>query len=274
LQIPRYASTTCASSSRSSCSGVYGPTFNSNRNENDNRNQLLIADGDDPVHADYMSSMVCHPPLKSIGQGRHNTYLLEGLPEYDEILNLPGLKESPDLMKRLDELCLKPRSNSKTSCKSSSESVKLPDLNEIYKSRSGCVSQCSQASACAHAMAPLDEELLPIPSDSLLEALSLVLLSIPSSRRRKLHYLIRFMNKIAANHCLQLDAMHSNREAVLKGLSRCIVSLRGSPLITAPQRTRLVSILLDYEKKVFGVPKGLVSEVEEAIRERQREKVS
>ncbi|KAK6010065.1 hypothetical protein OSTOST_24944, partial [Ostertagia ostertagi] len=117
-----------------------------------------------------------------------------------------------------------------------------------------------------------DRQLRPRPSDSLLEALSLVLLSIPSSRRRKLHYLIRFMNKLSANHCLQLDELHSNREAVLRGLSRCIVSLRGSPTITAPQRAHLVSILLDHEKKVFGVPKGLVSEVEEAIRERQREK--
>ncbi|PIO67980.1 hypothetical protein TELCIR_10252 [Teladorsagia circumcincta] len=81
------------------------------------------------------------------------------------------------------------------------------------------------------------------------------------------------MNKLSANHCLQLDELHSNREAVLKGLSRCIVSLRGSPTVTAPQRAHLVSILLDHEKKIFGVPKGLVSDVEEAIRERQREKV-
>lgn len=60
---------------------------------------------------------------------------------------------------------------------------------------------------------------------------------------------------------------------MLKGLSRSIVSLRGSPEVTAPQRAYLVNLLLDHEKKIFGVPRGLVAEVEDAIRERQREKV-
>lgn len=118
-----------------------------------------------------------------------------------------------------------------------------------------------------------DEESLPKPSDSLLEAVSLVLISLPPSRRRKLHYLIRFMNKIAANHCLQLDELQSNRDTVIKGLSRSIVTLRGLLPISAPQRFHLVSILLDYERKLFAVPEGLIAEVESTVRERQREKL-
>lgn len=230
------------------------------------------------MRPEFGTSMASLPPAKSFGQERHNTYLLEGLPEYEEILRLPGLKRSPELMKRLDEMCLKPKSQ--LVCQTSSESIKLPDFNEVGY---GEVRQCAGSASCqstgyncsitSGTMTPIDEELLPKPSETLLEALSLVLLSLPSSRRRKLHYLVRFMNKIAANHCLQLDELHSNRAAVLKGLSRSIVSLRGSPEVTAPQRAYLVNLLLDHEKKIFGVPRGLVAEVEDAIRERQREKL-
>ncbi|KAK5979277.1 hypothetical protein GCK32_000664 [Trichostrongylus colubriformis] len=270
-KIPHYVSTTSTtSSSRSSCAINYGIASTIKRDEISDEGQLLMTDGDDPIYADFVSA---HPTVREFGQGRLNTYLLDGLPEYEEILNLPGLKESPDLMKRLDELCLKPRSSIIATCGTSSESVRLPDLSGISNSPSGFGSRSSQTPSCTHMMSTLDEECSPRPPESLLEALSLVLLSLPPSRRRKLHYLIRFMNKIAANHCLQLDELHSNREEVLRGLSKCIVSLQGSPLVTAMQRAQLMTILLDYEKKVFTVPKVLLSEVEEAIRERQREKV-
>uniref|UniRef100_A0A0K0DCB4 DEP domain-containing protein n=1 Tax=Angiostrongylus cantonensis TaxID=6313 RepID=A0A0K0DCB4_ANGCA len=155
-----------------------------------------------------------------------------GVPKYNEVLNLPGLKESPELLQRLNEMCLKLQPNS--------------DLIEL----------------------------LLRPPDHILEALSLLLLSLPSPRRRRLHYLIRFMNKISANHCLQLDDVHSNRYAVLKGLSGSIVSTQGASPLSTSQCSHLVSLLLDYEKEIFSVPKGLILEVDAAIRERQREKVT
>ncbi|VDM73795.1 unnamed protein product [Strongylus vulgaris] len=117
-------------------------------------------------------------------------------------------------------------------------------------------------------------ELSPRPNPVILEALSLILLTLPPSRRRRLHHLIRFMNKIAANHCLQLDQQHSNRYAVLKGLSGCIVSMGlDSPPLSPSQCIHLVTVLLDFEHEIFAVPENLASEVDKIVQERQREKV-
>ncbi|VDM56825.1 unnamed protein product [Angiostrongylus costaricensis] len=140
----------------------------------------------------------------------------------------------------------------------------------------------AQASALLHVVSlsnavlrsDLPHQLLPRPPDHILEALSLLLLSLPSPRRRRLHFLIRFMNKISANHCLQLDDVHSNRYVALKGLSGSIISTQGASPLSTSQCSHLVSLLLDYEKEVFSVPKGLILEVDATIRERQRDKVT
>ncbi|XGW10183.1 hypothetical protein V3C99_012011 [Haemonchus contortus] len=259
-------------SSRASQAEYYGPMSLSSNNEISDETRFLAPDREDWLHADIPSTLD-RTSGKGAGQVRNNTYLLEELPEYDEILKLPGLKKSPDLMKKLDELCLKNGSSRKISSVVPSESMELPDLSELCKNQCDYGTNSPKVSMRGYVKSSLDRGILSRPSSSLLEALSLVLLSLPSARRRKLHRLVRFMNRIATNHCLQLDELLSNREAVLKGLSKCIVPLRGYPPVTSSQRHHIVTILLDYERKVFGVPKGLILEVEDAIRERQREKV-
>ncbi|KJH49340.1 domain found in Dishevelled, Egl-10, and Pleckstrin [Dictyocaulus viviparus] len=218
--------------------------------------------------------------VNGLVQEQQNAYLLEGLPEYHEVVSLPGLKESPELMKRLDEMCLKPRSSSQLVGHCSSEFMKLPNFNALLSaerqctiSRSSGISSHSNSSVSETSTA-ISEDRLPRPPNQLLEALSLVLLALPTSRRRKLHYLIRFMNKIATNHCLQLNEVHSNRYVLLKSLTGTIISLRESTSLSLSQSIHLVSLFIDYEKEIFSVPKNLMSDVDVAIRERQRDKVT
>lgn len=49
-----------------------------------------------------------------------------------------------------------------------------------------------------------------------LDAIGLVLTTLPPRRRRRLHYLVRFMHKVTLNHCLKLDPVrnHENRYTV------------------------------------------------------------
>ncbi|WKX96097.1 hypothetical protein Q1695_012506 [Nippostrongylus brasiliensis] len=272
--IPHYVSTSSAHSSRSSVAENFDLV---------RRDEMAYRDRTSPKfpnsRTDVGHSAAFVPPSSLAGNERSNTYILKGLPEYEEIINLPGLKKSPELMKRLDDLCLKPKSRCEMTNQISSDSIKLPEFNELQHDERRCAtSRNSQVLlygniGSSETVSSLDEECSLKPSDSLLEALSLVLLTLPPARRRRLHYLIRFMNKIAANHCLQLDELQSNKDAVVKGLSRSIVSLRESTKITSLQRTKLITLLLDHERKVFAVPMGLVSDVEAAVHERQREKL-
>ncbi|KAL6734999.1 hypothetical protein Aduo_005481 [Ancylostoma duodenale] len=180
------------------------------------------------------------------------------------------------LMKRLDEMCLESHSNEEMT-----ESIELPDFTEFAPEQSQSSPGYSSASISSYKtantttlIAGVNEEFVSKPSQVSFEALALILLTLPPSRRRRLHHLIRFMNKIAANHCLQLDEHHSNRYAVLKGLSGSIISLGVGPSSLSPsQSIYLVTILLDYENEIFTVPDGLLVDVDIAIRERQRERV-
>ncbi|VDM57372.1 unnamed protein product [Angiostrongylus costaricensis] len=230
-------------------------------------------------HVESLVSLGTIAQPSRLGHERRNVFILGGVPKYNEILNLPGLKESPELLQRLNEMCLKLQPNSDLISQVSSEFIRLPEFNQLVFADHQCgISHLSRMSSHTSSLTlatnSFSEELLPRPPDHILEALSLLLLSLPSPRRRRLHFLIRFMNKISANHCLQLDDVHSNRYVALKGLSGSIISTQGaSPLLTS-QCSHLVSLLLDYEKEVFSVPKGLILEVDATIRERQRDKVT
>ncbi|CAJ0606905.1 unnamed protein product [Cylicocyclus nassatus] len=199
---------------------------------------------------------------------------LEGLPEDIDTIELPGLLRASELQSLSNDVCYTIRDDP-------IDPVDLPDFSELCADQPLC-SPIYSASASSYRTANtstfpvgLSEELSPKPSPVTLEALSLILLTLPPSRRRRLHHLIRFMNKIAANHCLQLDPQHSNRYAVLKGLSGCIVSMGlESPPLCPSQCIHLVTVLLDYEHEVFAVPASLISDVDATVRERQREKVS
>ncbi|EPB79099.1 hypothetical protein ANCCEY_01852 [Ancylostoma ceylanicum] len=216
------------------------------------------------------------------------------MPEGVDVFKLPGLKGSSALMKRLDEMSLESQLSDELTgltCrygsafssgvdrlnKIYSESIELPDFTEFAPEQPqlspGCSSSISSyktANTTTAAVGVTEAK----PSQVALEALSLILLTLPPSRRRRLHHLMRFMNKIAANHCLQLDEHHSNRYAVLKGLSGSIISLGVGPSSLSPsQSIYLVTVLLDYENEIFTVPNSFLSEVDAAIRERQREKM-
>lgn len=46
------------------------------------------------------------------------------------------------------------------------------------------------------------------------EAVSLVMLTLEPRVRRRLHYLLRFMQRVSRNYCLRMDKRRDNRSIV------------------------------------------------------------
>uniref|UniRef100_A0A1I7XQI3 DEP domain-containing protein n=1 Tax=Heterorhabditis bacteriophora TaxID=37862 RepID=A0A1I7XQI3_HETBA len=137
--------------------------------------------------------------MTGLSFGRRSDKLLCPL-AFDDVMRLPGLKQSPDLMKTLDELCITPQTSLKTQLSAVFEptgSMTWSDLPTVSSFVIGNTESVFQL--------PRDI------SESLLESVSLILITLPPPRRRRLHHLIRFMNKLSANHCIQLDKFRENR---------------------------------------------------------------
>ncbi|CAD6186651.1 unnamed protein product [Caenorhabditis auriculariae] len=109
-----------------------------------------------------------------------------------------------------------------------------------------------------------DEEDYKIKDRKTSEALSLVLLGLPTIRRRKLHKLVKFMRSITSNHCLSLAStfpgVENNFQAVLRGLHPGVVASDGSP-DEAASSILVAGVLLCNERVLFATPATFVDAV-------------
>uniref|UniRef100_A0A0N5ANJ5 DEP domain-containing protein n=1 Tax=Syphacia muris TaxID=451379 RepID=A0A0N5ANJ5_9BILA len=103
-------------------------------------------------------------------------------------------------------------------------------------------------------------------ASDLLEAVALILLTLSPLVRRRLHYLLRFMEKICKNHCLRLSLSRENRFVVLERLSGSVLSPTTS--ISPTQCLHIVTFLVDNQSEVFSVPDSFKEEVENLLHQR------
>ncbi|CAI4232796.1 unnamed protein product [Auanema sp. JU1783] len=179
---------------------------------------------------------------------RRSDRLLEESVDMNDVLGLPGLRTSPDVVSKIAQMC-----------------------TPLSSGVSGRNTSCSYRTAPV-AFSPKIYNLPRATLNSLLTCVSLVLLSIRTSTRRKLHHLIKFMNKISSNHCLQLEPNSTNRAVLLESLTNCIVSC--DEHLSPYQAMDLVSLLMDFEREVFAVDDKLRNLVTEQVREKQRRNLS
>ncbi|GMT14691.1 hypothetical protein PFISCL1PPCAC_5988 [Pristionchus fissidentatus] len=176
--------------------------------------------------------------------------LMEPL-ERERILNLPGLKHSPDLMERIKKLS--PRISA---IPFSLDTVTRQDGYQVPPALEG-----------------ISMEMEP----AVYESLQLILLSLPVGTRRKLQLLIKFINGISANHCLALQEHRENRYVALEAFCDCILTANDEYSIDAPlshsDRIILVSMLIDNEIRLFSIPDDFAARVKNVLIERRRTKL-
>uniref|UniRef100_A0A0R3RS43 DEP domain-containing protein n=1 Tax=Elaeophora elaphi TaxID=1147741 RepID=A0A0R3RS43_9BILA len=148
------------------------------------------------------------------------------------LTRLPGLQRSPELMQRIEELA-------KTN-------VLVPRAS----------TPCVQSSALLAGIDSENERLLK-------EAVSLVMLTLEPRVRRRLHYLLRFMQRVSRNYCLRMDKRRDNRSIVLEGLPSKI--LHSSQTISASECYQLVIFLMDNECDTFSIPEAFIAEVKHQL---------
>ncbi|VDD86992.1 unnamed protein product [Enterobius vermicularis] len=189
---------------------------------------------------------------------------LEDQPEqrYDDILlQMQRRRRSPELILHLQELSRSRKSSVITPSTDGTCSplVKTPrlGLSPLWVRRLFLVSDIKLSD-----IAKEDET-------DLIESVALLLLTLPPATRRRLHYLLRFMEKICKNHCLRLSPTRENRYVILERLSESV--LTPSDLISPVQCLHLVTFLVDNQDEVFLVPERLKTEVEHYISDRQVE---
>ena len=102
------------------------------------------------------------------------------------------------------------------------------------------------------------------------------LLLLPPPNRRKLHLLLRFMNKVCNNRELQLDRAHANRDLVLATFWRCVLR---PPIVDTPSSIsdviclQIVTFLVDNYAELMRVPLELKSTASQRIATLQKAKV-
>uniref|UniRef100_A0A0N5BAH2 DEP domain-containing protein n=1 Tax=Strongyloides papillosus TaxID=174720 RepID=A0A0N5BAH2_STREA len=99
-----------------------------------------------------------------------------------------------------------------------------------------------------------------IDDDILTDLFKYVLLLLPSQTRRKLHIIIRFMNRISLNHCLKLSKSSTNRIVILKTLTPLLIRCETDDDIKA--NSKLIAFIMDKESILFHVPEQLVRDRE------------
>uniref|UniRef100_A0A915PT49 DEP domain-containing protein n=1 Tax=Setaria digitata TaxID=48799 RepID=A0A915PT49_9BILA len=152
---------------------------------------------------------------------------------YEAILTrLPGLQRSPELMQRIEEL------------------ARVNTL--VPRASSPCVESCTL-------IAGIDNENQKL----LKEAISLVMLTLEPRVRRRLHYLLRFMQRVSRNYCLRMDKRRDNRSVVLEYLPNKIIHTSGT--INTSECRQLVIFLMDNECDTFSIPEVYILEVKHQL---------
>ncbi|CDW55542.1 DEP domain containing protein [Trichuris trichiura] len=93
------------------------------------------------------------------------------------------------------------------------------------------------------------------------DALAIGLLLLPPKNRRWLQLLMRFIERVSANHCLRLDRLQSisNRALMINAFSSCFAFHAVSSSRT--DSIRLLSCLVDFQGEIFNLPGGLSESV-------------
>ncbi|XP_071120742.1 DEP domain-containing protein 1A-like isoform X2 [Mytilus edulis] len=106
------------------------------------------------------------------------------------------------------------------------------------------------------------------------KSLQLVFLLVPPPNRRKLHLLLKLMNKMFNNTKLQLDSEQNTRTLLLETFYRSILSCQDEADMEDLLVMRIVSFLIDHGVDIMLVPKDLKSAVEEKLANMTKTQVS
>ncbi|XP_052775128.1 DEP domain-containing protein 1A-like isoform X5 [Mya arenaria] len=109
-------------------------------------------------------------------------------------------------------------------------------------------------------------------TERIVKALQLVCLLLPPANRRRLHLLLRLMNKMAANSRLVLDETQSSRTLLLETFYRAVLCSQEEGDMDDLLVIQLVAFLMDHYVNIFSVPADLKATVEARIAKLQRTK--
>ncbi|XP_052243753.1 DEP domain-containing protein 1B-like isoform X4 [Dreissena polymorpha] len=111
-------------------------------------------------------------------------------------------------------------------------------------------------------------------TERIVKALQLVCLLLPPANRRRLHLLLRLINKMATNDKLVLDKTQPLRLFLLETFSRAVLCCHDEGEMDDQLVIQLVAFLMDHYVDVFAVPIDLKTGVEARITKLQRTKVT
>ncbi|KAK0399599.1 hypothetical protein QR680_003129 [Steinernema hermaphroditum] len=185
------------------------------------------------------------PPVASLF-GKQRSLTDSGL-NMSPFMGLPGLIQSPELLQQIDQLTRESGSASGDAGFSYQQPETAPPRSP-YKPPS--ISQSALVSG-------IHKDDL----DDLITAMSLILLTLPTALRRRLHFVIRFMQRVSSNNCLRLNDFKENRYVVLERLAPSVIQPSHSPEVPPAKAVQLVTFLMDHESRVFAVPERLLKAV-------------
>ncbi|XP_052243752.1 DEP domain-containing protein 1B-like isoform X3 [Dreissena polymorpha] len=110
-------------------------------------------------------------------------------------------------------------------------------------------------------------------TERIVKALQLVCLLLPPANRRRLHLLLRLINKMATNDKLVLDKTQPLRLFLLETFSRAVLCCHDEGEMDDQLVIQLVAFLMDHYVDVFAVPIDLKTGVEARITKLQRTKI-
>ncbi|KAJ8305958.1 hypothetical protein KUTeg_016503, partial [Tegillarca granosa] len=97
------------------------------------------------------------------------------------------------------------------------------------------------------------------------KSLQLICLLLPPANRRKLHLLLKLMNKMAVNKELNLDDTTTVRALLLETFYRSILCSQDESDMEDVMVMMIVSFLMDHHADIMAVPTDLKSEVEDRV---------
>ncbi|XP_053393922.1 DEP domain-containing protein 1B-like isoform X2 [Mercenaria mercenaria] len=110
-------------------------------------------------------------------------------------------------------------------------------------------------------------------TERIIKALQLVCLILPPANRRRLHLLLRLMNKMSTNRKLVLDETQPSRTLLLETFYRAVLCCQDESEMDDLLVIQLVSFLMDHYMEIFSVPEDLKTNVELRVAKIQRTKV-
>ncbi|XP_076441420.1 DEP domain-containing protein 1A-like [Babylonia areolata] len=105
------------------------------------------------------------------------------------------------------------------------------------------------------------------------KALQVVCLFLPPASRRKLHFLLKLMSKMAANPFLTFDPNQSTRSLVLGTFQHAVLRAPEETDLDAVLVFQLVSFLVDHHMDIMAVPTDMKDVVEDRLRDLEKPQI-